>query len=462
MPYYRMPDDLVAKSWGGKGLGGERSVANHDEDSITMAVEAARDCIADFDRSLIGGLFFASTTSPYAEKMAAALVARVLDLSEDVITADFANSLRSGTAALRAAIDAVNAGSAENILVVASDIRIGRPKTRQEREFGDAAAAFIIGRENVVAEAREVFTISTEIVDVWRKSDDPFVRTWEDRWVKEHGYSRSVARAINGLLNKAELSPRDIDRAVVYAPDARSHRQLMKKLGFTEEGQVEDPLLDRVGNSGSAHSLVMLAHCLEEIRPGQRILLASYGDGADSILFDVKDSIMDYKIARGVGGYLEIKAPLERYEEYLLYRNLVDADRGHPLLVGSSATVMWRDGPSVLSLHGSRCLKCGKIQYPVQRVCLYCGEEDLYEHVRLSEEPASLFSFSLDNLAARTDKPLIQCVVDWEKGGRIYTFMTDADPSEVRIGMPVEMTFRRMREAAGFYNYFWKCRPLRR
>ena len=57
---------------------------------------------------------------------------------------------------------------------------------------------------------------------------------------------------------------------------------------------------------------------------------------------------------------------------------------------------------------------------------------------------------------------VVQTVVEMDGDPlRFYCMMTDCVPSEVRVGMPVELTFRRIYEGAGFHNYFWKCRPMR-
>ena len=125
VPLWRLSRDAIGAAWGRASLGGERSVANNDEDTVTMAVEAVLDCLAGTDRDSIDGLYFASTTAPFREKQCATLVAAAADLKPDIITADFGNSLRAGTTALRAALDAVNSGSAQNIIVVAADCRLG-------------------------------------------------------------------------------------------------------------------------------------------------------------------------------------------------------------------------------------------------------------------------------------------------------------------------------------------------
>src|SRR4030042_957950 len=115
IPFYRLGRMEIAKAWGGAVQPGEKAVANYDEDSITMAVEAAMDCTQGIDPKEIGGLYFASTTSPYREKQAAAIIAVAVDVGREVFTVDFATSLRSGPSAMRAAMDAVRAGSSRSI-----------------------------------------------------------------------------------------------------------------------------------------------------------------------------------------------------------------------------------------------------------------------------------------------------------------------------------------------------------
>ena len=109
---------------------GEKAVANFDEDSVTMAAAASADCMTGFNRDLVGGVYFASTTAPYKERLCANLVAGALATREDIRTADFAGGLKAGTTALIAALDAVSAGTAENIVVSAADCRLGNDGKR--------------------------------------------------------------------------------------------------------------------------------------------------------------------------------------------------------------------------------------------------------------------------------------------------------------------------------------------
>src|SRR3989304_4643187 len=87
IPRYRLSGKTVAQVWGGTG-GGGRSVAGYDEDSLTMATEAALHALQGHDPAKVGACFFASTTAPYVEKSSATLLASVADLGPECVPAD--------------------------------------------------------------------------------------------------------------------------------------------------------------------------------------------------------------------------------------------------------------------------------------------------------------------------------------------------------------------------------------
>lgn len=460
VPILRLNRDVISKIWGSHSTGGERSVANWDEDSLTMAVGAALDCINGIDRKTIDGLFFASTTSPYKEKQGSTLIAAAVDLGEEIFTADFGNSLRAGTTSLRAAFNAVKSGSAKNILVTASDCRLGTPKSAEEQTFGDGAAAFLLGDSEVVATIEGMYSVSDEITDVWRRDEDIFVKTWEDRWRLMYGYTKNMQAAINGVMKKYGLAPKDFAKVILYGPDTRSIVDLSRSLGFDPKNQLQDSLLTAVGNTGAAHSLMMLVSALEEAKAGDQLLLASYGGGSDAFILQATEELEKIRGRRGIKGRLSSKMSLPNYERYLVYRGLLTLPEEFIRLF-PSATVMWRTQDWALRFHGSKCKRCGITTFPIQRVCCACQAKDEFEKVRLSDKKGKVFTFSLDNLAGGADPPVVQTIVELDGCARIYCMMTDCDPKEIRIGMPVEMTFRKFHEHGGFHNYFWKCRPIR-
>lgn len=465
VPLWRLSRDAIASAWGRQSLGGERSVANNDEDTVTMAVEAVLDCLQGIDRNSIDGLYFASTTPPFKEKQCAALIAAAADLRADIITADFGNSLRAGTSALRAALDAVNSGAVKNIIVAASDCRLAYPRSDYEQNFGDAAAALLISSSGKpIATVAGSHSIANDMYDVWRLDKDTFVQSWEDRFIMEHGYLENASKTVSGLLKKLNLSPESINKAVLYGPNARAQQQLAGKLKFDTKTQLQDLFTGKMGVCGCAHALFMLVAALEDAKGGDSLLVASYGDGSDAFLIRVTDEVQ--KVTgnkRGVKGYLTLRQSLPSYEKYLSYRGILEPQPAEPFRLFPSSSASWRERNSSIRFHGSKCHNCGVITYPIQRVCYECHSKDNYEEVRLSDQKGKVFTFTLDNLAGRSDDPVVpQLVIESElEKARIYSLMTDFDAKEIKIGMPVEMTFRRIYEGAGMYNYFWKCRPVR-
>ena len=442
---------------------GQRSVANFDEDSVSMAVAAAIDCLNGREREEIDGLLFATTTPPYAEKQCASIIATALDLRRDIFTADITDVLRAGTTALKSALDSVAAGSAKNVLMVASDNRQGPPKSEAEKNSGDGAVAFIISEDAVIAEQAGSYTITENMMDTWRSAGDQFVRSWEDRFAIEEGLERIIGEAISGFMEKEGVSVKDVTKLALYSPDARRHGQLARHLGFQPE-QVQDPLFGRMGNTGAAFPLMLLAGALEDGSPGQLLLTVAYGDGSDVLGFRTTSKIGERGQGLGVSGFLDSGQVLDSYETYAKWRNvwLTDSSSRRPDPQSPSVTALWRESDQNIKFHGGVCNQCGYVQYPPQRVCVECQSRDDSTPIRLSDKLGTVFTYSLDYLAGTVDTPLAVVVVDYEPGGRVLCMMTDREVGEVQIGMPVQMSFRKLRVVNGIHNYYWKAVPLRR
>jgi len=438
-------------------------VANFDEDSVSMAVAAAIDCLNGREREEIDGLLFATTTPPYAEKQCASIIATALDLRRDIFTADITDVLRAGTTALKSALDSVAAGSAKNVLVVASDNRQGAPKGEAERNSGDGAVAFIISEDAVIAEQAGSYTITENMMDTWRSAGDQFVRSWEDRFAIEEGLERIMGEAVSGFMEKEGVSVKDVAKLALYSPDARRHGQLARHLGFQPE-QVQDPLFGRMGNTGAAFPLMLLAGALEDGSPGQLLLTVAYGDGSDVLGFRATSKIGERGHGLGVSGFLDSGQVLDSYETYAKWRNvwLTDSSSRRPDPQSPSVTALWRESDQNIKFHGGVCNQCGYVQYPPQRVCVECQSRDDSTPIRLSDKLGTVFTYSLDYLAGTVDTPLAVVVVDFEPGGRVLCMMTDREVGEVQIGMPVQMSFRKLRVVNGIHNYYWKAVPLRR
>ncbi|TET15131.1 MAG: hydroxymethylglutaryl-CoA synthase family protein [Dehalococcoidia bacterium] len=463
IPLYRLNRPDIQKAWDSMlPIPGEKAVAGHDEDSITMAVAAARDCMTGIDPQRIDRLYFASTTSPYKEKQAASVVAGALALSKETLTMDFAGSLRAGTNALRAAVDAVQSGSAKGVLVTCAETRLGAPSGDKEMSFGDGAAAVLVANSGVAVDIVGSVSVFQEFHDMWRSDKDTFVRFWEERFVREAGYLRVVPPTVAQALQKYNLTPGDIAKAAVYAPDPRLLGMAAGRMGFEPMAQIQDPLYMTVGNTGSALPLMILVAALEDAKAGDNLLCVGYGDGCDVFVLKANEAIDKIKDRRGIKHHLASKRMIPNYLKYVQWRGLMETQPPpRPPLNHISVPALWRDMDWGLSLHGVKCKNCGTPQYPPQRVCVICQAQDDFEPYNFADKKAVLTSFSHDNLAASIDPPTTIAAVDFEEGGRIIFNMVDRDPQEVKTGMPVEVTFRKVHYFEGIHNYWWKCAPIR-
>jgi 3-hydroxy-3-methylglutaryl CoA synthase len=462
IPMYRLSLEEVTRFWRTKGASGEKAVAGYDEDSITMAVAAAIDCMKGSEE-LPQGLYFATTTSPYREKQAAAVIASAVDLRKECFTADFMNSLRGGTIALRSALDTVKSGSAGSVLIAAADCRMGGPQGKNEQLFGDGAAAVAVGSDRTIADIEASYSLFSDFTDYWRNSGDEFVQSAEGRFIDVNGYTPTMMETISALMKKNSVAPRDFSKVVFYATDLRSHGDLARKLGF-EKAQIQDPLFGQIGNAGAASTFLMLAAALEDAKAGDRILFAGYGDGCDAFILRVTKNIEKIQNKSAMKDRLARKAQLD-YSKYLNWKNLIQVEGVNlPARSEPSLATRWRDRKSVRALYGVRCNKCGTPQvHPIGqtiRICNACQAKDDFEEYKFSDKKGKLFSYAIDQLQPTKNPPGLNGVVDFDEGGRLICELTDYDLTKVKIGMPVEMSYRKMLQGEGIINYFWKAKPV--
>ncbi|MCG8592270.1 MAG: OB-fold domain-containing protein [Proteobacteria bacterium] len=456
VPPTRLPLATLAGRPAKEG-GPEKAVAWSDEDAITLGVQAARNALRGFDRAAVDAVFFASTTLPFAEKQAAALAARALDLGRALETADFGGSLRAGMAALRAAFDAVRAGSVQCALVIASDCRLAAPGSALEAGLGDGACAFLVRDGDAVATPTARYAVADEIVDVWRSAGDPFVHAWEDRFVVQEGFTPRVVEAVSGLCERSGRGAADYTRIALYAPDARSHGTVARALGLAKE-QLQDPFFGRLGNAGAAFAPLQLAASLESAKPGESLLVAAYGDGAEAIAFDVTEHVEKLGPRRGVEWHLQRRRPVARYDQYLKARELQPTEWGRAGDPGLSATIHFRERDDDLSFRAQQCRRCQALQFPAQRVCESCFAKDEFDSVPLAERTGKLVTYTFDYFFPTPQPPTVVTVVDVD-GARVHLQLVNCPPDDVAIDLPVEFVFRRIHTVGGRPNYYWKATP---
>jgi hydroxymethylglutaryl-CoA synthase len=441
------------------GLRGEKAVAGFDEDSITMAVAAAMDCLQGFDRGSVEGLFFATTTPPYIEKQSAAIIANALDLRKDIFIADALACLRGGTISMRLGSDMVRAGSAGRVLITASDCRLGAPDSGLERESGDGAAAVLLeDSEDVVATIEETYSLSSELMDVWRLPGEEFVNLEEDRFIEEEGFLRVVENAVKNFMAQQGYKKADFSKVLLCAPNARCHRAIAEKLDLQPD-QLQEGLYNEVGNLGTAYPLIMLASALDKAQPGDSILLAGYGDGSDIVMLRATERIGKVRRPR-IKPYIDSKRVIEDYRRYAKWRGILAVDKGRSVLIPKpSLKELMRRQDETVRMHGSRCTACGAVAYPPQRVCAKCHVKDEFEAVRLSDKKGEIYSYTVDYAAGGMETPIVT-MTNIQDGGRAFCILTDASPEDARVGLPVEFSFRKSYQDI-IPEYIWKARPVR-
>lgn len=454
IPYWRLRHDAIAATLG-KGPGkGVRAVASFDEDTTSLAVEAAR--VAMRTAPPIASVLLATTTPAYADKSNAATVHAALDLPTSVYAADLNGAVRSGVAAFRAGL-----ASAEPALVVLSDLRSGLPSSVDERDGGDAAAAFVVGPDPGVAELVGSGSATVEITDRWRLPGEPAARTWEERF-GEPIYVGAAEQAFVDALKSAGATADDVDHLVVTGVHARAARTLRRSLGVRKDA-VELDLVGVIGNSGAAHPGVLLAGVLDKAAAGALVALVVLGDGADVLLLRTTAQLehsrqpvsLQTQVERGNDGL--------RYADFLTWRGVLTLEPPRrpepdiPMGPPSRRSVRWKFG-----LVGSSCSSCGSRFAPPQRVCLDCGSVDEMTDDRFADAVGTVRTFTVDRLAFTPSPPLVVAVIDVDGGGRIECEVTDlSGPEALAVGDRLEFTFRRLYTVAGVHNYFWKARPVR-
>ncbi|MFX1391776.1 MAG: OB-fold domain-containing protein, partial [Promethearchaeota archaeon] len=464
LPKYLLPREFISKAWDFPIVPGTKSVAMADEDSLTMSVEAGLDCLIGFDPKTVDGLFFASTTQVYTEKDSASLIATVLDMRDDIITADFTDSLKAGTTAVARAVDTIKANKdIRSILVVAADTRAPEPSTMWEYGFADGAAALLIAEDdNPPLSIDDYYSVSANVTGPWKRAGkDHYIRTFEVKMDTKF-YFESITRVMSEILKRNNLKPEDISAAAYYYNNPRMHGTVSKIMKFAG-GVAQNSVFFQLGDLGTPMPFILLIGALRRPKPDAKILMTGFGDGADAMLMQVqnRDALRSLgKTRMGFIGHQKSMASLKNYNKFLDFKEILEKER---YIRKSSAVTIWRDTASVYKWYGVKCKNCGAIQYPdMLRSCYVCRADDQLERVKLSLK-GTIFTFTLDHLVGGTysNTPVPRCVIDLDGGGRVLLNMTEIEKPEenVQIGMRVEMTFRKEHEGAEFKNYYWKCRP---
>ncbi len=454
-----------APQFAGKAKG-SRAMANFDEDSLTMAVAAARDCLGTGgDRSHVAGVYLASGTLPFVERLNAGIVAEALTLDETIEAVDLGGAQRSALSAVSLALGKAGTSGGTR-LVIAADNRKTRAASAQELDYADGAAALLLGTKNIVAEFLGSGTITADFVDHFRAAGEDIDYHWEERWVRDEGLSKIAPKAIAAALTHAKVEAGKIDHFIFPSTFARIDRQLAKTCGIRADAVV-DSLAEGIGDTGTAHALLLLAHTLEKAKPGALILVAQFGSGTEAMVFRVTDAIKSFRPAKGVAQWIARGVEEKNYTKFLSFNDQLRLERG---MRGeqdrkTALTTAWRERQAILGLVAGRCEVTGSVHFPPSRLSHDQGKPllDTQRPYKLADRKGRVLSWSAEYLSFHKSPPHTYGQVDFEGGGRILMEFTDVAKGDIASDTEVEMVFRvkDVDDRRGYTRYFWKATPNR-
>jgi hydroxymethylglutaryl-CoA synthase len=287
VPIYRIEGSEVARIWGSGDEEPikEKSVPGLDEDSLTMAFEAARGALemAGVERSEVGAVLVGSESPPYAVKPSATVIAEALGLTPRVVAIDMEFACKAGTTAMILAAGLIAGGAIKHGLAIGTDNAQARPGDELEYTAGAGAAAYLLSGDSnrFLAVIEHAYSYVTDTPDFWRREGERYPRH-AYRFTGAPAYFGHIVGAAKGLMEEAGLKPTDFDYAVFHQPNVKFPLRAAQMLGFKPE-QVKPGLLSgEIGNTYAAASLIGLARVLDAAKPNQRILVVSFGSGAGS------------------------------------------------------------------------------------------------------------------------------------------------------------------------------------
>lgn len=331
---YRIKAEEIAGEWGAdpvaikRGLMlYEKTVPGLDEDTITISVEAAKGALirAGIPPSEIGAVYIGSESHPYAVKPSGTIVIDALGIGNDVHVASFEFACKAGTEAMFVSYGLVKAGEVKYALAIGADTSQGAPGDALEYSASAGGAAFIMGKENVVAEILTTCSFTSDTPDFWRREGEFYPRH-AGRFTGEPAYFRHVLSAGKNLLDKSGMKPTDFKYAVFHMPNGKFPQIAGKKLGFTTEQLETGWVVPWMGNTYSGSSPTGLAAILDEAKAGDKIFMVSFGSGAgsDGFVFEVTEEIEKARnAAPKVRDMLDNRKLYLNYGQYAKYRNKI-------------------------------------------------------------------------------------------------------------------------------------------
>ncbi|RQG87903.1 ACP synthase [Natrarchaeobius halalkaliphilus] len=454
-----VPSDRIAAqeftealgTFGGTGIQ-QKSVPAVDEDSLTMAAEAATIALetTGIEPESVDGLSLATTTPPMDEEDPTPRLASMLALDDDVETTLHTGSTLAGVEALTTGLER---DGDDATLVVASDAPRGAPDSAIEHAAGAGAVAFVLTDDGAATVVDRGTASEPYPGTRFRAHGEP-----ETASLDATAYERA---SFNDLLSAAtaNLETDSIDAAAVQAPNGKLPYRAAGSLGV-ETGDIQAcATVHDVGDVGAASALLSLAVAVDD--DAERVLVAGYGSGASATALLVEND--------GVDATLEIDADGEglSYAHYLRRRG--ELTSGEPDGGGAYVSVpTWkRSIPQRYRLDAGRCPDCGALSLPPDGACDGCGALVEYESVRLAGTGTVEAVTTIQQGGAppefveqqARDGAFQSAVVAFDGPGGETVSLPAQVIGEVDVGDAVESTIRRVYEQEAVIRYGLKVRP---
>lgn len=332
IPRYRIKTGDIAKAWGKdpKTISGglnifEKTVPSPDQDVATISVEAARAALTrcNINPQDIGAIYVGSESHPYAVKPTGTIVGEAIGATPVLKVADYEFACKAGTAAIQTCMAMVKADMIEYGLAIGADTSQAAPGDALEYAASAGGAAFLIGKEDVIAIINETCSFTTDTPDFWRREGSRYP-AHGGRFTGGPAYFRHIISNAQILLEKIGTKPSDYNYAIFHQPNGKFPQKVAKMLGFTSEQVKQGLLCPYVGNTYSGATMIGLASVLDIAKPGDRIFLTSYGSGAGSDAFDFTVTDQIKKLERNKALLMSQMIENKEYIDYATYAKFRD------------------------------------------------------------------------------------------------------------------------------------------
>ena len=449
-PQFQIEDKVLSPKFGRKG---KRIISYVDEDIITMAFAAAKDCLnKKSPKQYIDGILFASTSPVFKNRYHASFLADLLNLPKSILALDFGQTPRAGTDALIMANHLVNAGVYKNILVVTTESEYPEIGEEVRNSKGHVACAMILSNEEGIASIKSANSFDCTFAEEFIYKNSKI--TYDPRFSREEGFKDNI----NSVLAQLKLEPTAYDAIILNTSFAKLGGGVFMAKGFQPAQFAVDTIINQTGNTGSCHAILQLIDTIENSK--KNFLLFDYFNGTNVLEINATSSESVKTLQPGISG----KKQIATYQDYLALRKAGDFNApGYKAIdMFTSEMMNEREKGTALYLHGFQCDECQTIYFIKSARCKKCGCENFSR--KEMQERGTIYALTHEHYFPSSFPPVIMVVIDLDGGGRITVQMTDDmyadEKNKVKIGVRVKLGLRKMMENGIKPGYFYKATLL--